>query len=118
MINIEDLEPDGVVGADADGPDQRNVLQRLLDMEPTMIIAVISAAMTLAVQFGWQASGDQQEAVKNFATAMLVLVGGVATRSVVWSPNSVDEVASEAYTEGVYDAQVDAARAQDNGGPI
>ncbi len=95
-------------------PDDRSGIRRLLDMEPAIIIAVVMAAVSLGVQFGWDASAGQQEAIKDFATAVLLLVSGVATRSVVWSPNSASELADEAYVEGVADAQT----AADNGDPI
>lgn len=57
----------------------------------TAIMAVISAALTLAVTFGFDLSSEQVAAILGLANPILMLIGAIATRSIVWSPASVDE---------------------------
>lgn len=54
--------------------------------EPAFVIGAITAALVLAVQFGVPITDGQQDAIKNFATAMLVLGGAWWTRQNVASP--------------------------------
>jgi hypothetical protein len=54
--------------------------------EPSLIIGTITAALVLLVQFGVDITGDQQQAILGFASALLVLVGAAVTRQNVASP--------------------------------
>jgi hypothetical protein len=53
--------------------------------EPSLI-GTITAALVLLVQFGVDITGDQQQAILGFASALLVLVGAAVTRQNVASP--------------------------------
>ncbi len=55
------------------------------------IIAVLSSALSLVVAFGFELSPDQVAAILGLANPLLMLIGAVATRSIVWAPASVDE---------------------------
>lgn len=55
------------------------------------IMALISTALSLLVAFGFDLSTDQVTAILGFANPLIMLIGAVATRSIVWAPASVDE---------------------------
>lgn len=57
----------------------------------TAIMAVLSAALSLLVAFGFELTSDQVAAILGFANPLLMLIGAIVTRSIVWSPTSVDE---------------------------
>ena len=55
------------------------------------IMAVLSSALSLVVAFGFNLSPDQVAAILGLANPLLMLIGAIATRSIVWAPASVDE---------------------------
>jgi uncharacterized membrane protein len=56
-------------------------------LEPAMIVGVLMAAMSLAISFGVDVSTEQQQRIKEFAEAILILIGAVVIRQNV-SPNN------------------------------
>lgn len=57
----------------------------------TAIMAVLSAALSLLVAFGFDLSPDQVAAILGFANPLIMLIGAIATRSIVFAPATVDE---------------------------
>ena len=55
------------------------------------IMALISAAVSALVAFGFDLTTEQVAAILGLANPLIMLVGAVATRSIVWAPSSVDE---------------------------
>jgi hypothetical protein len=65
--------------------------------EPSLIIGTITAALVLLVQFGVDITGDQQQAILGFASALLVLVGAAVTRQNVASPATLRQAGTSLY---------------------
>ena len=56
------------------------------------ITALVSAILSAVVAFGFELSGEQVATILGAVNAVLVIVAGVITRSIVWAPATVDEV--------------------------
>lgn len=65
-------------------------MKHLLSYEPTLIIALIKAALVCAVAFGLPLDGDQTAAVIGLAGAVLAL--GAVNRAVVTPVAKVEEL--------------------------
>lgn len=56
------------------------------------ITALVSAVLSAVVAFGFELSAEQVATILGAVNAILVIVAGVITRSIVWAPATVDEV--------------------------
>jgi hypothetical protein len=65
---------------------------KVFGFEPAIIIGLITAVLTLLVNFGVPIATAQAEAIKNVALAVLVVLGAWATRQQVISVAKVDAV--------------------------
>ncbi len=54
------------------------------------IMAVLSGVLSLLVAFGFDLTPDQVAAILGVANPLLMLIGAAVTRSIVWSPASVE----------------------------
>lgn len=56
------------------------------------ITALVSAILAAGVAFGFDLTAEQVAMILGAVNAVLVIVAGVITRSIVWAPATVDEV--------------------------
>jgi hypothetical protein len=61
-------------------------MRGIFGREPALVIGALTAVLVLLVQFGINITDEQQKAIINVATAVLVLGGAAWTRQNVASP--------------------------------
>jgi hypothetical protein len=65
------------------------------------IVAVVAAILVFLKSFGVDISDGQQEAVRNLVAVLAPIVLAFVARQFVYSPNSVETIATEQYSAGV-----------------
>ena len=81
-----------------------------MEREPAVIItsitSVVTAAIGLAITFGFDISDDQQKAILGFLSAFcaLLLLLGPIIRTFVYSPNTTKQLVDKAEEAGIKDA--------------
>lgn len=74
-----------------------------MNVEPVLVTQLVAAMLSLAVAFGAPITDDQRQAVLQVVGIVVaIFLGGAwVARSHAYAPNTVQQVAAEAYEKGV-----------------
>ncbi len=65
------------------------------------IVAVVAAILVFLQSFGVSITDDQQDSVTNLVAILAPIVLALVARQFVYSPNTVEKIATEQYNAGV-----------------
>ncbi|MDQ3540359.1 MAG: hypothetical protein M3440_06690 [Chloroflexota bacterium] len=65
------------------------------------IVAIIAAVLVFLKSFGVDITDSQQEAVRNLVAVLAPIILAFIARQFVYSPNSVETIATDQYNAGV-----------------
>lgn len=90
-----------------------------LKFEPVLVSQLIASGLALMVAFGLPVSDEQRQAILQFAGVAIAIFlgGGLVSRSIAWSPASVEIEVTDAYLAGV-DEGKDVARKEMQHGAV
>lgn len=78
-------------------------MKTAMNLEPVLVTQLVAAILSLAVAFGAPITDDQRQAVLQVVgiVVAIFLGGAVVARSHAYAPATVQQVAAEAYEQGL-----------------